>query len=159
MVGKTVISKTRNHIGTLKVEHDLNDNLTLSNTAQYSKSKNDYVWTQPDDSKLNIANGHVVRRANTRITDTEAFTDQLALTGKFNTGAFNHSFNTGVEYSRQESDKGSYNLTDLGVTTTMLPNGTPNLNAGGACNGLGGLASNYWCTSAYNPNSNDPWLD
>ncbi|QKQ69123.1 TonB-dependent siderophore receptor [Acinetobacter sp. 10FS3-1] len=152
--------KQENQIGTLKLEHDLNNNLTLTNITQYSKSKNDYVWTQPDDSKLNISNGSVVRRANTRITDTEGFTDQLSLTGKFNTGALNHSFNTGVEYSHQESDKGSYNLTDLGVTTTTLPNvnNELNLNATNGCLGLIGSASNFWCTSAYNPNSNDPWL-
>ncbi len=150
--------KQENQIGTIKLEHDLSDDLTLSNVAQYSKSKNDYIWTQPDDSKGNIENGSIARRANTRITDTEVFTDQLSLSGKFNTGALNHSFNTGVEYSRQESDKGSYNLTDLGVTTTTLPNGTPNLNANNGCSGLIGSASNFWCTDAYNPSSNDPWL-
>ncbi|WP_347455320.1 TonB-dependent receptor domain-containing protein [Acinetobacter thermotolerans] len=150
--------KQENQIGTFKLEHDLTDDLTISNTAVYGKSKNDYVWTQPDDSKSNITNGQVVRRANARITDTETFTDQLSLAGKFNTGALNHSFNTGVEYSRQESDKGSYNLTDLGVTTTTLPNGTPNLNAPQGCSGLIGSTSNFWCTNAYQPNSRDPWL-
>ncbi len=58
MACSTVISKKQeNRIGTVKVEHDLTDNLTLSNTAVYSKSKNDYLWTQPDDSKGNIATG------------------------------------------------------------------------------------------------------
>ena len=31
--------KQENQIGTLKLEHDFNDNLTLSNTAVYGKSK------------------------------------------------------------------------------------------------------------------------
>lgn len=31
--------KQENHIGTFKVEHDLNENLTLANTVLYSKSK------------------------------------------------------------------------------------------------------------------------
>lgn len=46
--------KQENQIGTIKLEHDLTDNLTLSNTAVYNKSKNDYLWTNPDDSKGNI---------------------------------------------------------------------------------------------------------
>ncbi|MEK5761259.1 hypothetical protein, partial [Acinetobacter variabilis] len=37
--------KQENQIGTLKLEHDLNDNLTLSNTAVFNRSKNDYLWT------------------------------------------------------------------------------------------------------------------
>lgn len=158
--------KQENQIGTIKLEHDLTDNLTISNTAVYSNSKNDYLWTQPDDSKLNIANGSVARRANSRITDTNTFTDQLALTGKFSTGAIKHSFNVGAEYSDQESDKGNYTIYDLNGSTTTLPNGklndiangSLNISGSGGCSGLIGAASNYWCTDAYNPNSRDPWL-
>lgn len=153
--------KQENQIGTIKLEHDLTDNLTISNTAVYSNSKNDYLWTQPDDSKLNIANGSVARRANSRITDTNTFTDQLALTGKFSTGAIKHSFNVGAEYSDQESDKGNYTIYDLNGSTTTLPNGklndikangSLNISGSGGCSGLIGAASNYWCTDAYNPN-------
>ncbi|WP_180002382.1 MULTISPECIES: TonB-dependent receptor [unclassified Acinetobacter] len=148
--------KQENQIGTLKLEHDLTDNLTISNTAVYGKSKNDYVWTQPDDSKSNIANGQVVRRANTRITDTETFSDQLSLTGKFNTGTLKHSFNVGAEYSKQESDKGNYLLTDLGqAPSSTLP---AIISGNKACSTFTSATSNNWCTSAYNPNSKDPWL-
>lgn len=151
--------KQENQIGTIKLEHDLTDSITLSNTAVYSKSKNDYVWTQPDDSQGNFINPTtgqlkdtgIWRRANTRITDTDSFSDQLALTGKFNTGSLKHSFNAGAEYSKAESDKGSYTITD--------PN-TKNITgavANGACS-LGLVASNGWCTSTFNPNSKDPFL-
>ncbi|OTG90010.1 TonB-dependent receptor [Acinetobacter sp. ANC 3813] len=144
--------KQENQIGTIKLEHDLTDNLTISNTAVYSNSKNDYIWTQPDDSQKNIANGEVWRRVNSRITDTNTFTDQLALTGKFNTGAIKHSFNLGAEYSDQESDKGSYTVTSKsGKPITGSP-------ATGACSLGIGAASDYWCTDAFNPNSKDPWL-
>ncbi|MGE9701094.1 TonB-dependent receptor [Acinetobacter baumannii] len=144
--------KQENQIGTIKLEHDLTDNLTISNTAVYSNSKNDYIWTQPDDSQKNIANGEVWRRANSRITDTNTFTDQLALTGKFNTGTIKHSFNVGAEYSDQESDKGSYTVTSKsGKPITGSP-------TAGACSLGIGAASDYWCTDAFNPNSKDPWL-
>jgi catecholate siderophore receptor len=152
--------KQENQIGTIKLEHDLTDNLTISNTAVYSNSKNDYIWTQPDDSKGNIANNEVWRRVNSRISDTNTFTDQLALTGKFNTGALKHSFNTGAEYSKQESDKGSYNVT----SRTGQPIGgsddaaTTNVNENACVLGTG-VASNGWCTDAYNPNPHDRFND
>ena len=90
--------KQENQSGTIKLEHDLTENLTISNTAVYNKSKNDYLWTNPDDSKGNIYDksgaltGNVWARANSRIADTDTFTDQLALTGKLNTGNLKHSF-------------------------------------------------------------------
>jgi catecholate siderophore receptor len=151
--------KQENQIGTIKLEHDLTDTITLSNTAVYSKSKNDYVWTQPDDSQGNFINPTtgqlkdtgIWRRANTRITDTDTFSDQLSLTGKFNTGSLKHSFNAGVEYSKAESDKGSYTITD--PNTKSITGAVAN----GACS-LGLAASNGWCTSTFNPNSKDPFL-
>ncbi len=139
--------KQENQIGTIKLEHDLADNLTISNTAVYSNSKNDYLWTQPDDSKGNIAKDKVWRRVNSRITDTNTFTDQLALTGKFNTGSIKHSFNAGAEYSDQESDKGSYNISYPGYAGTT----TTGFNSNCAIN-------DAWCTSSTNPNSKDKWL-
>ena len=151
--------KQENQIGTIKLEHDLAENLTLSNTAVYSKSKNDYIWTQPDDSQGNFINTTtgqlkdtgIWRRANTRITDTDTFLDQLALTGKFDTGSIKHSFNVGAEYSKAESDKGSYTITDS--NTKSITGAIAN----GACS-LGLVASNGWCTSTFNPNSDDRFL-
>ena len=136
--------KQENHIGTIKLEHDLSENLTLTNTAVYSKSKNNYSWTQPDDSKGNFynsttgeLNGKIWQRSNSRITDTDSFTDQLSLTGKFNTGSLKHSFNTGVEYSYQESDKGTYKSSDT---------------SNGKCD-----ASTAICTTVINPNPSKAW--
>ena len=139
--------KQENQIGTIKLEHDLTDNLTLSNTAVYSTAKNDYLWTQPDDSKGNVLNDKVWRRINSRITDTNIFTDQLALTGKFNTGAFKHSFNMGAEYSDQKSDKGNY--------LTSYP-GYPGTTTGGFNSDC--AINDAWCTSLTNPDSRNQWL-
>lgn len=141
--------KQENQIGTFKLEHDLTDNLVLSNTAVYSKSKNDYLWTQPDDSQGNIVNGQVWRRVNTNLTNTDSFTDQLTLTGKFNTGSLKHSFNTGAEYAKQESNRGTNLVTD--------PN-TSKIGGSGTTNACSLINSNGWCTSLDNPNSGDAWL-
>ncbi|MGQ0910645.1 TonB-dependent receptor [Acinetobacter baumannii] len=137
--------KQENQSGTIKLEHDLTDNLTLSNTAVYNKSKNDYLWTNPDDSKGNIyKNGNVWARANSRVADTDAFTDQLALTGKFNTGRLKHSFNLGAEYSDQETDRTQYIIDGKNTTGAGYNACTPENIATG------------WCTSVQNPNRG-PW--
>lgn len=137
--------KQENQSGTLKLEHDLTDNLTISNTAVYNTSKNDYLWTNPDDSRGNfLLNGNVWARANSRVADTDAFTDQLALTGKFNTGMLKHNFNLGAEYSDQETDRTQYIIDGVNATG----------NVHNACNA--GDITSGWCTSVQNPNRG-PW--
>ncbi len=139
--------KRENHIGTLKLEHDFNDDLTVTNTTTYSRSKADYIFTNPDDSKGNIYNGKVYRRATQSIRDTEAFTDQLSLAGKLNTGAIAHSFNVGAEYNREKTNRGNYDMTYPGYTGST----TAGFNANCANN-------DGWCTDINNPSANDPWL-
>lgn len=139
--------KRENHIGTLKLEHDFNDDLTVTNTTTYSRSKADYIYTNPDDSKGNIYNGKVYRRATQSIRDTEAFTDQLSLVGKFNTGTFAHSFNLGAEYNREKTNRGNYDMTYPGYTDST----TAGFNE--KCQNNDG-----WCTSLNNPTPNDAWL-
>ncbi|MGK7249394.1 TonB-dependent receptor [Acinetobacter oleivorans] len=135
--------KRENHIGTFKLEQDLADDLTLSNTMSYTKSKSDYIYTNADDSKGNVTkNGTIVRRALSRIVDTDAYSDQLALKGKFNTGSLKHSFNTGAEWSYQESSQGVYTFTDGSGTTSTVHNTS--------CPASSAL-SNGWCTSVNNP--------
>lgn len=134
--------KQENQIGTIKLEHDLTDNLTLSNTTVYNKSKNDYLWTNPDDSKGNIyKNGNVWARVNSRVADTDTFTDQLALTGKFNTGRLKHSFNLGAEYSDQETDRTQYIINGENTTGSAYSDCSKSENV-----------SSGWCTSVQNPN-------
>ena len=133
--------KQENQIGTLKLEHDLNNNLTLSNTAVFNRSKNDYLWTNPDDSRGNfILNGNVWARANSRIADTDTFTDLLALTGKFDTGAIQHSFNLGAEYSDQDTERTQYIINGLNATGSSFA----------ACGTSANVALG-WCTSVDNP--------
>jgi len=141
--------KQENQSGTIKLEHDLTDDLTITNTAVYNKSKNDYLWTNPDDSQGNFYDktgftnklvGNVWARTNSRVADTDTFTDQLALTGKFNTGRLKHSFNLGAEYSDQETDRTQYIIDGLTSTGT----------ANSSCNAAA-IASG-WCTSVQNPN-------
>ena len=135
--------KRENHIGTFKLEQDLADDLTLSNTMSYTKSKSDYIYTNADDSKGNVTqNGTISRRALSRIVDTDGYSDQLALKGKFNTGALKHSFNTGAEWSYQQSNQGVYTFTDASGTTSTVHNTSCPVSS---------ALSNGWCTSVNNP--------
>ncbi|QRK85139.1 TonB-dependent siderophore receptor [Pseudomonas granadensis] len=142
--------KGRTDTATLAIEHDLNDSLTLKNTLRHGTSMQDYILTQPDDSKGNVNNGSVWRRANTRVSNTETTTNQTDLFGTFYVAGFKNSFSTGVEYTREQSEKSSYNVnTDTTPRTSAV---TTNCNPG-----LIGAASGYNCTSLSNPNPNDPW--
>ena len=143
--------KQENQVGTIKLEHDLTDNLTISNTAVYNTSKNDYLWSNPDDSKGNFyhettgqLNGNVWRRTNSRVSDSDTFTDQLALTGQLNTGALLHRFNVGAEYSDQKTDRTQYILEGINTTGSAHNTCKPADIASG------------WCTSVQNP-THAPW--
>ncbi|MBK5525766.1 TonB-dependent siderophore receptor [Pseudomonas sp. TH06] len=144
--------KGRTDTATFAIEHDLSDSLTIKNTLRHGTSMQDYILTQPDDSKGNVNNGSLWRRANTRVSNTETTTNQTDLFGNFYVAGFKNSFSTGVEYTREESQKSSYNVnTDTTPLTTNVPsssNCTPSMI---------GASSGYNCTSLSNPNPNDPW--
>lgn len=144
--------KGRTDTATFAIEHDLNDALTIKNTLRHGSSMQDYILTQPDDSKGNVNNGSVWRRANTRVSNTETTTNQTDLFGTFYVAGFKNSFSTGVEYTREQSEKSSYNVnTDTTPRTTNVPsssNCTP---------AMIGASSGYNCTSLSTPNPNDPW--
>jgi len=143
--------KTRADIATIALEHDLTDALTIKNTLRHGNSLQDYILTQPDDSKGNVRDGNVWRRINSRVGNTATTTNQTDLFGEFNLGGFKNTFSTGIELSRENSDKSSYSVnTD---TTPLTP-----ANASTNCTGaMLGAPSGYNCTSLANPNPNDPW--
>jgi catecholate siderophore receptor len=138
--------KTRADISTISVEHDLNDNMTLKNTLRHGSTGQDYILTQPDDSKLNVNKyGTVWRRANTRVSTTTTTTNQTDLFGSFQALGFKHSYSTGLEFTGEETRVSGYTVTPNANPT---PNGcTPGMvgNSGGSCTSLG------------NPNPDDAW--
>ena len=134
--------KTASDMGTLTVEHDITSDLTVRNTTRYTKSSQDYIWTQPDDSQGNVVNGKVWRRANTRASDVWSIANQTELFGEFNTGPFKHSFTTGIELANERGERDAY--------TVAAGNGA-------SCRLGIGATSRYNCTSLWSPNPNDPW--
>lgn len=134
--------KTRADISTFSIEHDLNDNMTIKNTLRHGSTGQDYVLTQPDDSKLNVNQfGTVWRRANSRVSTTTTTTNQTDLFGSFQALGFKHSYSTGLEFTGEETRVSGY---------TVSPNGNPVCTVAGG--GKGGQ-----CTSLSDPNPNDAW--
>ncbi|KRG77299.1 TonB-dependent receptor [Stenotrophomonas ginsengisoli] len=141
--------RTRADITTVDASYELGNGHTLRNVARLGNTSNDYLWTQPDDSKNNPnLYGTLWRRTNSRAIDTQTLADQLSLTGAFQTGRLKHSYSAGVEYSEEESSKGSYVLGGGGTNNPLTGNT--------AC-ATTGAATGYNCTDFANPNPRDPW--
>jgi catecholate siderophore receptor len=149
--------KQSNDIGSILVKHDFGDGWLLRNTTVYARSTNDYIWTQPDDSQGNfLVNGGIWRRNNNRDSNTTNLTNQTDLTGEFETGLLKHSLAAGLELSSEKTQRTSY-LVDPAKNAADTHNTGSIVN--GACSSKYGIgvASDYWCTSAQNPNPNDPF--
>lgn len=140
---------TQTDIGTIDVRHEFAGGMVFRNVTRYGKSSQDYVWTQPDDSKGNtMLYGTVWRRANTRVTSTDSIANATSLTGSFVAAGIKHSYTGGVEISREDTDRSSYLFTP----------GTNNPLTGTTTCPTSGAATLYNCTTTINPNANDPWV-
>ncbi|MFT4251415.1 MAG: TonB-dependent receptor [Caulobacter sp.] len=139
--------RERVDMGTVRFEHDFGDSLHLRNTTRYAETAQDYIWTQPDDSKGNIYYGLVWRRPNSRVSEVTTVTNQTDFYGKFLTGAIEHNFAIGLELSREEGENDSYNVLYNGLSASTSAYTT--------CNAAAIAA--YLCTTLSNPNTNDPF--
>ena len=149
----------------IRARHEFANGFLLRNTTLYSRSKQGYIWTQPDDSQGNVfgtsllpaANGavpsgnQVWRRINSRYGTYESLTNQTDLSGTFNTGTIKHSIAASLEYNYQSSSFGTFvsnaaNGTAISTGSTASPRCTP-LNI-----------ARFNCTTVGAPNPNDPWV-
>ncbi|WP_313808575.1 TonB-dependent receptor domain-containing protein [Sphingobium sp.] len=143
---------------TVRAQHDFGG-MTLRNTVRYSHNNQAYILTQPDDSLGNVYNsGLVWRRANSRYGYVDTLTNQTDLFGKFNTGGIEHSFAAGVEFSWEKARRGSYvtrGLVNSSGNEALTTGGT--LGAAARCSAAAQLR--YNCTSLFNPDPADPWVN
>lgn len=137
--------KTRADIGTIELEHDITDRLTLRNATRYGETINDYVVTNPGDGTRKFdpvtQQWWLQRGTKSRWQKSTMLANVTELSGKFETGGLKHSFNAGIELSQETTKNASYAL-----STTR----------GAACPAVFG-AGKLDCTPLYNPNPNDPW--
>ena len=146
---------------TLRAEHDFGSGITLRNTARFSHTSQNYIFLLPDDSNGNVVGttttnktvggisqftdgGYVWRRGNTRAGITNSLIDQTDLTAKFDTGPLKHSIAAGLEFSSEDARRGTY-LESTGSTISPRCNST--------------TVARYYCTTLFDPNPNDPWVN
>ena len=107
-------------MATLRIEHDLADNVTLTNSLRWGETEQDYLlsafmstgavdgegnptgnirWTDVNDLST-----YTLTRGNNTFKDitNEILTDQLNLRVDFTTGNIEHNLSTGVELTREE---------------------------------------------------------
>ncbi|QIL80379.1 TonB-dependent siderophore receptor [Diaphorobacter sp. HDW4A] len=131
--------KEKSDLLTGTIEHKFSDTNKFRNSLRYSRSKQDYVWTQPDDSKGNVAKdpGYVWRRGNARVNEVTTLQNVSEFTGKAQAAGVDHSFSLGLELSKEKSDVRSTAIQDS--TTTNC------------------TAASTWCASLTDPDSSAAW--
>lgn len=127
--------KEESDVFTASVEHKFSEHNKFRNSLRYSKSEQDYLWTQPDDSKGNVRNGYVWRRGNARQAEITTLQNMSEFSGKAQTGAVEHSFALGLELSKEKSD----------VRSAAVQNG-------GTC-----TSASMWCASLNQPDGSQAW--
>ena len=140
--------------GTARLEHDFGGDWTLHNTFRYSRTSQDYIYTQPDDSQGDVvgtsaasaatAGGYIWRRANTRFGSDRSYIDALDLTGKFATGPLQHSIAAGGELAWENARRGAYVLSS---GSTISPR----------CSTV--ALTRAYCTSVFAPNPDDTFVN
>lgn len=137
--------KTRADIATIELEHDITNRLTVRNATRYGETINDYVVTNPGDGarRFDPVSGQwwLQRGTKSRWQKSTMLANVTELSGKLDTGSLQHSFNVGVELSRETTKNAGYTVNTTGGTN---------------CPGVFG-ANQLDCTPLYSPNPGDPW--
>lgn len=144
--------KTKADIGTVAFDHQINENFGVRQVLRYSKTLNDYIVTNPGDGgAAQLVNGQwwMKRGTKTRWNPTTTIAAVTDFHGKFDTGAISHSFDVGLELSREKNLNATY--TTFTTSGSACPTGFVLPAATQATLGAGD------CTLVYAPNDKDPW--
>lgn len=145
--------KTKSDIATFAIDHKIDDDLNVRQVVRYSKSVNDYLVTNPGDGgAAQFVQGQwwMKRGTKSRWNPTETIAAVTDVHGKKVLGGLEHSFDIGIELSREENKNASY--LPYGTTTSACPTGFTIAAATLASVGGGD------CTLVYKPNANDVWV-
>ncbi len=132
---------------TFDFQHRVSDALTIRNVSRYSENLNDYVVTNPGDGG-NITNNGVAlingvywmkRGLKSRYNPTRTIANVTDVFGEVSLGGLTHSYDVGLELSRESNTNAAYVITTLSGSACPAP--------------LTGLD----CTPLYDPNPSDPW--
>jgi catecholate siderophore receptor len=116
-------------IGTVRLEHDFNDNLTVTEQLRYGSYRRDLRATEPllvtSSGSQDVVNPAIplsalqVNRHVIALNSQETLLDnETDATIRFSTGPFDHVLVTGIEVARQTSNPTRYNIAQ--VPTSLL---------------------------------------
>ena len=137
-------------------------NWKFSTALRYGRTTNDYIVTNPDDSRGNVANGYLFRSSKNRNTLTTTLASANTITGDFTTGGLKHSVALGSEWAKERTHSQGYTLAGPGLTAGLAPalvsGAVSASNVGCSSAARLGATYGYNCTTLDNPNPNDPWI-
>lgn len=111
----------------------------LSDTLRVTRARNNYIATNPDDSRGNVASGLLWRSPKSRNSVNRSLVNNLNLAGSFSTGGLLHSTSAGMEFNTSDTTNRAYTVAaGAGICTAAL------------------LAS-FDCTTLAAPDPDDPW--
>jgi catecholate siderophore receptor len=119
--------RTYDDIGSAKVEHDFNPNVTIRNQVRYANYVRDVLITEAQiATPVTLAtplSTMTVNRHEIGVNSVESYLDeQLDLTAKVRTGFIHHSFVAGIEAGRETSDPTRPTWTSVPTTSLLNPN-------------------------------------
>lgn len=123
--------ETTADIGTLAFKHAFNDQVEIRNTTRYGRTTNEYAVSSRVNN-VNLVNNTGTRAFQAWKSETSSLMNWTDVSIAFDTGSIKHQMNTGVEFSREE--------TEVFNPTT----------ASGSALGAGSV-------SLTNPNADTPW--
>ncbi|MCH7335966.1 TonB-dependent siderophore receptor [Acinetobacter sp. NIPH 2699] len=105
---------------TFRLEHELTPNIHLSNQTQWSQTKRKAIFTVPTGFAATNEEVTLQRQAYDRKNDN--LNNQTNAQIRFNTGDIKHIVNTGVEFSREESEGKRFGTVNLPASQLNEPN-------------------------------------
>jgi catecholate siderophore receptor len=118
--------RTYDDIGTAKVEHDVNRNVTIRDQIRYANYVREARITEAQlATPFTIStplSALTVNRNEITVDSVESYLDeQLDVTAKFNTGSIRHNVVSGIELSRETSDPTRPKYTNVPTTSLLDP--------------------------------------
>ena len=138
--------------------HRFSDNLVLRNTSRYSHTLNDYIVTNPADGgyvgyDATARTYWMKRGTKTRWNPADTYANVTDLSGSFLTGSIKHSFDLGVELTREINRNAAYST----YTTSGAACPAGLITVSGAAPTAAGALGAGDCTQVYSPTPEDAW--
>jgi catecholate siderophore receptor len=118
-------------IGTIKVEHDFNDNISLRSQFRYGNYERGIRVTEPQVNYNGITINTPISAVNVNrnmiaVHSTETFLqNQTDTTMRFTTGPLDHALVTGFEVGKETSSPDRYTYSNVPSTSLLFPVQTP----------------------------------